>query len=46
MKSTGIVTSLRYSLCLISGDSIADVKFNPDELFFGSEDQGFELEVS
>ena len=30
----------------ISGDSIADVKFNPDDLFLGSEDQDLEFEVS
>lgn len=28
------------------GDSIADVKFNPDDLFLGGEDQDFDLEVS
>lgn len=28
------------------GDSIADVKFNPDDLFLGGEDQDLDLEVS
>ena len=28
------------------GDSIADVKFNPDDFFLGGEDQDLELEVS
>ena len=31
---------------LILGDSIADVKFNPEDLFLGKEDQDLEFEVS
>lgn len=46
------VTTIRFAwLYLIIflyflGDSIADVKFNPDDFFMGGEDQDLELEVS
>ena len=45
LKAAGLSFHVNHPL-LSSGDSITDLKFNPDDLFLESKDQDLQLEVS